>query len=58
MMEKLGGVKEVSMEGRGSLGNQVSERAKISILSVRIKSCRRAGLFSKGVMEEAEQMLR
>lgn len=55
---KLGGVIEVSVDGRGEVGSHVSERANISIFSSAMNSCKRVGLSMSGVTDEIDRELR
>lgn len=57
-MEKLGGVRLLSTEGRVSGGSQVSERERISRWWSEIASWIEVGLLSSGVMDEADLILR
>ena len=49
---------EFRTEGRVSGGSQVSVRKRMSMCLSAMRSCRTAGLFSGGVMEEADLTLR
>ena len=55
---KLVGVKLFKTDGEESTESQVSERVRMSIFSVTMKSCKTAGLSRSVVMEDAERMLR
>ena len=57
-IEKLGGVRLLSTEGRVSRGSQVSERDRMSSLRSDIASWREVGLSSSGVTDEADVILR
>ena len=58
IMEKLGGVSALRVDGKASEDSQVSERDKISMLWSAMNSAKATGLLSWAVTDEAEQMFR